>query len=84
MTRHDTQSVPTAAQSGILSKRRVDESPSQELPLISVLREQLTATRRVLTQAAGSTLSRLSKAAEKCRALGDEPSRSNIEGVVKS
>ncbi|KAI4264312.1 MAG: hypothetical protein L6R42_000569 [Xanthoria sp. 1 TBL-2021] len=62
------------------STGREHQSP---LP-VTALREQLIVSREVLTRAAGLTLSHLSKAAESCRAVGDNDSRDKIDGIVKS
>ncbi|KAI4268803.1 MAG: hypothetical protein LQ337_007639 [Flavoplaca oasis] len=57
-------------------------SEHQDLTPVNALKVQLDASRRILTQAAGSALGHLGNAAQKYRAFGDDGSRSRVDEVV--
>ncbi|KAL8888120.1 MAG: hypothetical protein Q9215_004409 [Flavoplaca cf. flavocitrina] len=64
--------------------RDSNQSVDQHGTSVATFGEQLTATRHVLTQEAGLTLSRLAKTAEKCRSFGSSENGEKIEAIVQS
>ena len=64
--------------------RDSNQCVDQHTTSVAILGEQLTASRNVLTQQAGLTLSRLAKTAEKCRSFGSNENGEKIEAIVQS
>ncbi|KAI4268802.1 MAG: hypothetical protein LQ337_007638 [Flavoplaca oasis] len=59
-------------------------SVEQHSTSVATFGEQLTASRNVLTQEAGLTLSCLAKTAQKCRSFGRNENGEKIEAIVQS
>ncbi|KAL9623034.1 MAG: hypothetical protein Q9204_007984, partial [Flavoplaca sp. TL-2023a] len=64
--------------------RDSNQCVDQHSTSVATFGEQLTASRTVLTQEAGLTLSRLAKTAGKCRSFGSDENGEKIEAIVRS